>query len=299
MLDRESTFANPNVVKFLQTKVVAVAIDQSYQRRQKDTEGEFYRKIVQQSPRKDFGNGTTQGLYMASPDGTYLGFTNNRSPDRVLGMLQDAWNRRVLADATPLQAETTDARFNPTLADGGLVVRVQAKILSGYDEPETQFQQIFQTALSRDNLWITPSEHQALIAGSVTDLLARKIAQYHLIDNTRGEPPMWKADEVRSTEFSITDGTITGHVELRTASGNRSYSCDIRGHMDAENGAVTKLNLVALGTFSGEGTYTRNAPKKPFPLAISFTLADGTDMADSIPPQAARGWLDGYLKARQ
>lgn len=299
MLDRESTFANADIIKFLQTKVVPVAIDQSYQRRQKDTEGDFYRRIVQQSPRKDFGNGTTQGLYMASPDGTYLGFTNNRNPDRVMGMLQDAWNRRVLTNTAPLIAETRDAQFHPKLADGGLIVRVQAKILSGYDEPDTQFQQIFQTAVSRDNLWITPQEHQSLVAGSVPDLLARRIAQYHLIDNTRGEPPMWKTDEVRTVEFSIKDDSVTGHVELRTASGDRSYVCDLRGRMEVTNGAVTKLNLVALGTFSGEGVYTKNAPKQPFPLAISFTLADGTDMADSIPPQAARGWLDGYLKARQ
>lgn len=299
MLDRESTFADPAVVKFLQTKVVPVAIDQAYQRRQKDTEGDFYRKIVQQSPRKDFGSNTTQGLYMASANGSYLGFTNNRSPERVAGMLQDAWNKHVAVAVAPLTAERTDRQFNPKLPEGGLVVRVQARILSGYEEPETRFQQIFQTSLSRDNLWITAAEHKALVAGQVPDLLARRIAQYHLVDNTRGEPPMWKPTEIRKAEFTIQGSTISGDIELRTADGSRSYKCDLLGELQADNGAITKLNLVALGTFSGEGTYTKNAPKKPFPLAISFTLADGTDMADSIPPQASRGWLDGYLQARE
>jgi hypothetical protein len=54
--------------------------------------------------------------------------------------------------------------------------------------------------------------------------------------------------------------------------------------------------MVALGDFWGEGRYTRRAPSGKFPLAISFTLADGTDIADPLPPQAARGWLRGYIR---
>ena len=59
MLDRESTFANPAIVKLLQTRFIPVAIDQAYQRRQKDNEGKFYQKIANQGPRK-IGRGTTQ-----------------------------------------------------------------------------------------------------------------------------------------------------------------------------------------------------------------------------------------------
>jgi hypothetical protein len=54
VLDRESTFADSEIVRLLQTRFVPVAIDQAYQRRQQDTEGEFYRKIAAQSPRNDF-----------------------------------------------------------------------------------------------------------------------------------------------------------------------------------------------------------------------------------------------------
>ena len=78
MLDRASTFADPEIVELLKTKFVPVALDQAYQRRQKDTEGDFYRKIAGQGPRKDFKNGTTQGLYGATADGTLLGYSNNR-----------------------------------------------------------------------------------------------------------------------------------------------------------------------------------------------------------------------------
>ena len=37
--------------------------------------------------------------------------------------------------------------------------------------------------------------------------------------------------------------------------------------------SLTRFDLVARGTFHGEGRYTRGAPPEPFPLAVSFTLA--------------------------
>ncbi len=296
MLDRESTFADPAVVEFLKTQAVPVAIDQWNQRRQQDSEGEFYRKIASQGPRHDFENGTTQGLYMAAPDGTFLGYTNHRDPERVQQMLTAALARYQPTDTKQLVAEKVDKRFNLRPPEGGLIVRVCAKVMGGYDEPETQFQQIFQSSLSRDNLWITKEEHEALAAGDVPDRLALRIAQFHLVDNTRGEPPFWKKDEAASIKFAIDGDKITGQVELRTASGDRTYSARLRGQLTLTDGKITQLNMVADGLFSGEGPYTGGAPKGPFPLAISFTLADGTDLADAVPPQAARGWVDGYFQ---
>lgn len=296
MIDRASTFANPQIVQFLKNNVIPVAIDQAYQRRQQDTEGEFYRRIVQQSPRKDFGNNTTQGLFMASAAGDFLGFTNHRSPQRVMQMLTESLSRAPRENTAALERQTVDRRYNPEPPDGGLIVRVQAKILSGYDPPESQFQQIFQTALSRDNLWITQSEHAALVAGRVPQKLIERLARFHLVDNTRGEPPMWALDEIQSARLNIKGTMLQGRFRLATADGRRSYEASLRGELAVEQGRVVKFNAVVLGTFSGEGRYTRNAPKEPFPLAISLTLADGSDIADSVPPQGGRGWIDGYLK---
>ena len=62
------------VIKLLQTEFIPVAIDQAYQRRQKDAEGRFYQKIANQSPRK-IGQGTTQGHFVATSDGELLGFS--------------------------------------------------------------------------------------------------------------------------------------------------------------------------------------------------------------------------------
>ncbi len=239
---------------------------------------------------------------MAAADGTFLGYTNNRDPQHVLRMLKEAMQLQKPGNTTkqPQNSETsrpeTDPQFNPQSPTAGLVVRVQAKVLSGYEEPDSHFEKVFQTALSRDNLWISANETNAMIDGTFPASLAIRIARFHLVDNTRGEPPMWNEDEVVSHRFAVDQGHIVGHVELKSKDGSRSYSADLLGQLTIVDRKVTGMKMVAKGTFAGEGTYTRNAPKDPFPLAISFTLADGTDMADAIPPQGSRGWLRGYIQ---
>tara|TARA_Y100000758_G_scaffold293839_1_gene250316 strand:+ start:391 stop:1281 length:891 start_codon:yes stop_codon:yes gene_type:complete len=295
VLDRESTFKDPEVVRLLKSRFIPVAIDQAYQRRQKDTEGDFYRKIAGQGPRNNF-KGTTQGLYLATASGKLLGYNNNRGGDRIRRMMKKALEGFEAPAAAVIKRSKVDARYNPKPPEGGLVVRVQSKVLGGYEKTEDRWRKIFQDTLSRDNLWVTKEEQDALAAGRVPPALQKRIARYHLVDNTRGEPPMWKADEIRSIEFSLKDGRLSGSVHLETASGERGYKVSLLGHVEKKNGKITRFDLVALGEFWGEGTYTRGAPKGRFPLGASFTLADGSDIADGVPPQGSRGWVRGYLR---
>ncbi len=273
-----------------------MAIDQAYQRRQKDAEGEFYRKIAgQQGPRNNF-QGTTQGLYLATAGGKLLGFNNNRGGDRIRRMMKKTLDEFRAPGAVVIERGKVDARYNPSPPEGGMVVRVQSKILGGYEKTEDRWRKIFQDSLSRDNLWVTKAEHDALAAGKILPILQKRIARYHLVDNTRGEPPMWKADEIRSLELSLEDGRLSGTVHLETANGKRGYKASLLGRVEKKNGRVVRFDLVARGEFWGEGTYTRGAPKGRFPLAASFTLADGSDIADGVPPQGSRGWVRGYLR---
>lgn len=300
MLDRESTFADPEIVKMLKTRFIPVAIDQAYQRRQKDAEGEFYRKIAGQGPRSNF-RGTTQGFYIATAAGKLMLYNNNRDPAKVRRLM-----RRKLAEfqsqgfaksrVAEIKPGKVDRRFNPRLPSGGLVVRVHAKVLGGYKPTANRWRRIFQTSLSRDNLWISRSEHQALVRGEIPASLQKRIARYHLVDNTRGEPPMWREKEIRKIEMRLTNGRLTGRVRLATSDGSRGYDAELKGFITAKAGKVVRFDVVALGKFRGEGRYTRGAPKGKFPLAVSFSLADGSDVADKIPPQGSRGWLRGYLR---
>ncbi len=244
MLDRESTFRDPEIVRLLKSRFIPVAIDQAYQRRQKDAEGEFYRKIAGQGPRNNF-QGTTQGLYLATASGKFLGFNNNRSGDRIRRRMTKALDEFRAPGAAVIERGKVDVRYNPSPPEGGMVVRVQSKILGGYEKTEDRWRKIFQDSLSRDNLWVTKAEHDALAAGKILPTLQKRIARYHLVDNTRGEPPMWKADEIRSLELSLEDGRLNGTVHLETANGKRGYKANLLGRVEKKNGRVVRFDLVA------------------------------------------------------
>ena len=295
MLDRASTFADEEIVNLLKTRFIPVAIDQAYQRRQKDAEGDFYRKIAGQGPRNDF-RGTTQGLYAATADGRLLGYNNNRTPERVMQMIQSALKSFRPSKARPIDSGSPDPRYNPEPPEGGLVVRVRAQVLDGYEETNDRWQRIFQNALSRDNFWITQPEHAALVRGELPLSLQRRLVRFHLIDNTRGEPPMWNEKEIRKLNLELTDGRLSGTVHLETAAGDRGYQAELFGFVETTGQNVSRFDVIAKGKFWGEGRYTRGAPKGKFPLAVSFSLADGTDVADRIPPQGSRGWVPGYIR---
>ncbi|MGB0581815.1 MAG: hypothetical protein ACPGVU_19140 [Limisphaerales bacterium] len=295
MLDRASSFSNPEIIRLLQTKFIPVAIDQAYHRRQKDNEGRFYQKIANQSPRK-VGGGTTQGHYVATAEGEFLGYNNNRAPERALRMM-----RKALAEFQPTKVKAldpgkVDRRFVLEAPKGGLVARVHTKILGGYEPTENQWRQMFQNNLGRDNLWIRADEHRALVKGRLPESLIHRLAKNHLVDNTRGEPPMWNANEIRHHDIHLQDGRLTGSIELRTSANDRAFKAEVFGQIESKNNQITRFDLVFKGLFRGEGRYTRNAPKGEFPIAMAFELADGTDPADSIPPQGSRGWLDGYIR---
>ncbi len=301
MLDRASTFADPEIVKLLKTRFVPVAIDQAYQRRQQDTEGEFYRKIAGQGPRGKNFKGTTQGFYIATATGKLLLYNNNRNPERVRRLMGEKlaeFQKLGAADrqGKAIQATRTDARYNPKPPAGGLVVRVRAKVLDGYEPSTDRWRRIFQTAMSRDNLWISKAEHAALVRGEFPASLQQRIAIFHLVDNTRGEPPFWNEKELKESSMSLKDGRLAGSVHLQTGRGDRGYEASLNGVVEVKDGKVVRLDAVVLGDFWGQGPYTGGAPKGRFPLAISFTLADGTDVADQIPPQASRGWVRGYIR---
>jgi hypothetical protein len=107
---------------------------------------------------------------------------------------------------------------------------------------------------------------------------------------------MWEPKEIRKLDLKLANGEVSGIAQLATGGSDRGYEAQLRGIVEVKDNAVVRFDMVALGEFWGEGSFTRGAPEGRFPLAISFTLADGTDVADRIPPQGSRGWLRGYME---
>jgi hypothetical protein len=275
---------------------VNLAIDQWYTRRQKDPEGDFYRKIILQSPQNNV-NSTTQGLFLATPDGKLLGFTNNRSPDWVRAMLKKGLEQFQPGEAELLANPKPDPNFNYRPPEGGLVVTVTSKVLKGYEKAASLEIGFFQNSLGRDVLWVRKDEHQALARGQVLPSLQKRIAKFILLDNTRGEPHHWEDAEIKKLEMSIKDGVLTGTAHLETASGDRGYKAELRGTVESKDGQLTRFDLVSRGEAWGASGCTEAAkPKGRFTLAVATRLASGKDEADKVMPQGAKSWLPDYLR---
>ena len=213
-------------------------------------------------------------------------------------MLKKSLKDYKYVETSVLKHTDNKSNWNPNLKfpEGGFCARVNGKVLGGYEKTEDQWRELVQKAVSRDNLWANKSEHEALVNGTFPESLQRRIARFHLVDNTRGEPPMWKDNEIVSLSMKIDNGKINGKVSLKSADGSRSYDADLLGYLEIKDGKLSRFDLIAKGLFTGEGKYTRGAPKGKFPYAVSISLADGTDMADGIPPQGSRGWVPAYIE---
>ena len=312
MLDRESSFADDDVIELLRERFVPVAVDVWYEQRREDPAGEFFRKVVFQregtSPDK-----TTQGFYVFGPDGKLLRGWNHRDPSRLRGHLREALDdhRPAVAPAPAAALDgNDDPRFARALPEGGLVVEVHSRIVDAAwpSERGDEYEEIRRRATGFDHLWIEKKEIEALVRGEFPKSLATRIARFHCIDNTRGEPPMWEKGEIRKLELGFLSlggarqgpgpGEISGSLELLSAKGDRGFEARAFGRIerDAKSGAITRFDLVLRGEYFGHGEFTPGAPPGKFTLAIAFTIADGDrgSASATVPPQGAR-WLDDYL----
>ena len=287
----------------LKTDFVPVAIDQWFQRRQKDAEGDFYRKVASQGPRRDF-NKTTQGRYVCTPDGKLLGYNNNRGAERLLKVMRQALKEfdPANADFRPIEADKPDPRLlaGSRIPENATVIRVTSKVLGGY-QPTEDWTRAFQQSMGRDNLVLTQEDVKQLIevaqtGGKVSDRIAGRIARFHLADNTRGEAEWWRPEEVKQLNLTIDEGKLKGSAELATADDKRGYSAALTGYIKVTDSTIKQFDLVAEGTAWGRGRFTGFEPKGKFPFAVSFRLADGTDPSDKIPPHGTKGWGRKYYE---
>ena len=288
----------------IQEEFVPVAIDQWYQRRQQDAEGEFYRKIAAQGPRSDF-NQTTQGHYACDASGKLLGFNGNHVDlARIKSFMTKAikdFDADLCKDTKVIEKGTPDAKYDYKPPVDGLVVRVCSKVLGGYAKPKNARAAAFQKSVGMDNLWITADEKQELIKvvredGEFPSELAYRIARFHLIDNTRGEPPRWDKEQIKSIELKVSDGHISGRTSISTDDSKRGYEAELFGYVEFDGEEVTRFDLVAKGEFWGEGRHTPSAPEGKFPLAITFRLGDSSSTESRAIPHGGKGWIEGYYQ---
>jgi hypothetical protein len=290
---RATAFNDPNVVNLLKDRFVCVGIAHNGAGRRKDAEGDFARKLIGKG-------GTLQGLHVINTKGDLVGYVYDFRPQSVLAMLERALKKFTPVEAPAIDFTEKDKRF--TMPADGLVVVTTAKVLAGHDAVKAakgtiqyDMENAWKTSVGREHLWIRKDEVQALVKGELPASLQKRIVRYHLVDNTRGTPTGWSEADVKKAALKLEAGRLQGSIHLETKDGSRGYEANLLGFLEAKDGKVTRLDMVAHGQFWGQGTYTPGAPKGRFPLAISFTLAEANDPLYHLVPDAVRCYAD-YLR---
>jgi hypothetical protein len=326
---RALAFSDAEVIRMATEDFVPIAADDWYQRRRQDAEGEFFRRVADQGPRKGEGGSTRQGIYCLTADGKLLAYKN---AGQAPGVMRETL-KRGLREWAKLPEEfrkpgsikladvgKTDAAYTRTPPPGGLIVRVYTRIL---DCEKGEFcrgtcKTLGGDKAARDHLWLTASEIKALVPARpvVGDRFpfppeaAERIARFHLIDNTRGEPPMWRREDVRSQQIMLTveaitpaaivmrlDGSVLLATDADATKAARGFDVRLLGWIryDRSRQGIDRFDMVAAGDHWGEGTFTRQARPGRQPLGVAFELATAATAADLVPPQAARE-LNAYLR---
>jgi hypothetical protein len=307
-----------------------VAGDDWYQRRRQDAEGVFFRKVADQGPRKGAGGSTRQGIYCLTASGKLLAYKNAQDPTVMREVLElglrrwkalPAEQRKAGAVKVPEHGKV-DARYTRTPPAGGLILRSYTRILDREEGKYVKGSCGFKGGdrPARDHVWLTKAEWQSLVPATprkgqsvpMPAVITRRLVRFHLLDNTRGEPSSWRADDVRKanltwTVTAVTDSEVimelTGaallaaDADLKKAS--RGYDVALRGILryDREKKIIVRLDLLGLGDHWGRSTFTPGNRPGRKPLGIAFEMVPGTSPADRIPPQAARDG-GGYFAAR-
>ena len=342
MAGRALAFSDSEIVRLAREAYVAVACDDWYQRRRRDAEGEFFMSVAKQGPRKGERGDTQQGIYVATASGKLLAYKNaGQSPEAMRELLREGlakWKRLPASERAPGAITVSahghvDRDYHREPPRDGLIIKVYARALDREKPalargaaPATGAAAqskpwLFADAectvgsgdeASRDHLWLTEAEWQSLIpeqpqAGTRFPLppkIAERILRFHLVDNTRGEPPMWRRDEIHANDFElIVERVTSAKIELRlqgaallatdrdAQQAARGYQPTLVGFIeyDRSRQRLTRFDVVAVGDQWGSGPFTRSdARPGRTPLGVAFELSSGDSPADRIAPQGAR-----------
>jgi hypothetical protein len=287
--------------------------------------------VADQGPRKGVGGSTRQGIYCLTASGKLLAYKNAHDPKVMretieLGLKRykalSADERKPGAVKVPEHGKL-DARYARTPPEGGIILRAYTRILDreegkGFTKGECKFTGGDRAA--RDHVWLKKDEWQSLIPAepkkgdsfAMPAALAQRLCRFHLLDNTRGEPSYWRADEVRKSEMKwtvkeVSDGVVTlelvGSALLTTEAdakkAKRGYDAALRGTLryDRAKKSITRLEIVAVGDHWGRSTFTPGDREGRKPLGVAFELVAGDKPAERIPPQAARE-VGAYFAAK-
>lgn len=237
---------------------------------------------------------TAQGFYVAGADGKAYGFNNNRTVDRVLGLMDKGLREFKQDPPASIELNSSDlsSSFQRAPSEPVETLRIYSRIRplpEGCDE--------LNKGIGRDTIWVYPGDLQE-IAGktgkfAMPSAIAKRIARFHLVDNVRGEPDFWSDAQVKRIDVTVTakgNGAyaFSGPFAMETSDGARGLKGNLEGELklDPSGEKLVRFKAYAEATAWGAGTYTPKPPEGHFPLV--FAIVDVHDeLAKVTPPQAA------------
>lgn len=133
--------------------------------------------------------------------------------------------------------------------------------------------------------------------------IVRRLARFHLIDNTRGEMPAWEKDEIQLAQMtSVVEAATGSEIQLRLegsfvmsrpahdGDGGRSFAVRLIGrvHYDGGSHRIDRFDMVAMGEHRGNGPHMAALPPGPHVVGIAFEQIDENEPFARIPPHGAR-----------
>jgi hypothetical protein len=258
---------------------------------------------------------TSQGFYVAAPDGKGYGFNNNRSVERVNWFMDNAVKK--MKDNPPQIVEIPqseiDAPFARSPGEGTSVLRIFSRI-----RPVPAGSHKSNNTVARDHIWIYP--HESTEMWKLTEVSAAeprrlpsavlgRLLRFHLVDNVRGEPDFWKPSEIRKADFkaslfgrsnsNMRGLRFEGTYEMQSADGKRGMSGNLEGVIwltkrssEPKVYVVDSFKAYGEATAWGAGTYTPNPPAGKFPMV--FAIVQVNDAASKVVTPQAATWAGEY-----
>jgi hypothetical protein len=317
-----SAFSDPEIIRMAQKEYIAVVGDDWYQRRRDDEEGRFFRSVADQGPRNGLGGTTRQGIYCFTAAGKLLAYSNNIVPEKMRNAVKKGlteWRRLPESERRPGEVAVdnspgSDARYSRRPPTDGLILNVYARILDHDDKGKVcagSCKTVGGDRASRDHMWLTRADWKSLVPDRpvsgvripLPESIADRLVRYHLVDNTRGEPPLWQLEDVRSRHLNLViehvsdssmkmqlEGTVLLATDADVTRADRGFDVQLLGclQFDRRRQTFDRMDIVAYGKHWGDGAFTKGAREGKTPLGIVFELARGDAPADQVPPQGAR-----------
>ena len=227
--------------------------------------------------------GTRQGIYVVGPGGRLLASVNSLDPRKVEATLRrglEAWEALPAEDRRP--AEPTEAapthRWEMSYPEGGLVLLTTVRDLPDDLDPAAPRA----VKWNRDHAWFSAAEARGLLperlevgaTRAVDEVVVRRLARCHLVDNVVGQTLPYSEAEVVSAELTSEVVAVDGDAVRLAFTGATHVSSEGDWHLgqnawtprqpwprgmrtrlvgeavwDAAAGRFTAFELVSLGSW--------------------------------------------------